>query len=417
MGLGDSLGEGDQSGNAFELSQPNGYLPLIALQAGVPFNLPLIKSDARGFVGALGGHRSRIDPTSVPADIAVSGATISDVLTTRASPNPTREVDLVLPPYYGLSQIEIVERVKPKSVFLWIGSNDLINYILDWQHLDSAQVTPLPTFTAQFNELIKRLKTAGVATVVGNIPDLTQIAFLLNNDDLTRLTGTNYNLPAGYYTTAATMVMLKLGVFDGSILQNPGYVLTPARISQIKSNIKNYNDVITQAAQSAKFPLANAAGVIDDFANSPVVIGGITLTNRFNGGAFSLDGIHPSNTAYAVLANTFISAANHGLGTQIPTIDINTLINILKVDPFVDKNGNGVVPGRPRTGLVETLMPILGLSGDQRDSQPATVMSSARPADVRAFMSEYYRLTGRNPNASWTKADVINAVDEMFRLR
>ena len=97
MGMGDSLGEGVQSDNAFTLSQQQGYLNDIAAHAGVTFALPLIQSSAFGSVGIATG-RSRVSPTTQPQDVAVSGATVSDVLSQVGSPTPMIEADLVLAP-------------------------------------------------------------------------------------------------------------------------------------------------------------------------------------------------------------------------------------------------------------------------------------------------------------------------------
>src|SRR5215469_7671496 len=62
VALGDSLGEGDQSADANQLTQPNVYLNRIATQMGVPFALPLIQTCPLCFVGEVNGSRYRIDP-------------------------------------------------------------------------------------------------------------------------------------------------------------------------------------------------------------------------------------------------------------------------------------------------------------------------------------------------------------------
>jgi hypothetical protein len=48
----------------------------------------------------------------------------------------------------------------------------------------------------------------------------------------------------------------------------------------------------------------------------------IVLTTDFLGGLFSLDGIHPTNTEYGIIANDFIDAMNQSLRTGIPDADI-----------------------------------------------------------------------------------------------
>jgi hypothetical protein len=45
------------------------------------------------------------------------------------------------------------------------------------------------------------------------------------------------------------------------------------------------------------------------------------------GGILSFDGIHPSNTGYALIANVFIGVINEAYGTQIPLVDIAAVYN------------------------------------------------------------------------------------------
>ena len=421
MGIGDSLGEGDQSANAFTLSQQQTYLNYVATQAGFPFTQPLISSSAIGFVGTSVG-RSRISTSVNPDDLAVSGAKVSDVLNTTASKHGGREVDLVLAPYYGMSQIQIVQQQKPENVFCWVGNDDLINYVLDFSHLNNPTgITSLADFTTDYQMLMADLKATGAKVVVANIPDLTKVGFLFDNNDVTKYLGQNYNLPAGSLTTLGAVILIKLGVDSSSILSNPAYVLTGDQVTNIQTQIQAYNAVILQAANAQGFPVVDAFSIVDSYISNPLTIEGITISTHYNGGAFSLDGIHPSDTGYAIFANAFIKQANQTYGTSIPVITTPAEIAIFNADPFVDFNQNGVVPGRPKSGLLETLGPKLGLSGDTNDQPPATVPAksaltvspSAKPS-AASFMSAYFEATGRNPNSRWEATDLENAVKEML---
>ena len=406
MGMGDSLGEGVQSDNAFTLSQQQGYLNDIATQANAPFALPLIKSSALGVVGSATG-RSRVSLTTLPQDVAVSGATVSNVLTQVANTTPVTEADLVLAPYYGMSQIQIVEQVKPDVVFCWAGTDDLISYVLDFNSLNAPTgITPLGQFESGYQELISRLKATGAKVIVGNIPDITKIAYLFDNDDLTKYSGTNYNLPAGTVTTFEAMIEVKLGVLTPDIFTNPAYILTPQQLTHIQNRIHLFNAVIQKIADAEGFPVVDVQAIFDSLTANPVTLEGITIGQHFNQGEFSLDGVHPSDTGYAILANAFIKAADQAYALNIPPITSEGVVKIFNHDPFVDFNGNGVVPGRPDTGMLETLGPILGLSGDTTD--PSAKVSAAD------FMRAYYSAKGLDPNTPWQNADVSAAVHEML---
>ena len=140
-----------------------------------------------------------------------------------------------------------------------------------------------------------------------------------------------------------------------------------------------------------------------------ITIEGITLTTHYNGGAFSLDGVHPSDTGHAIFANAFIAAANKAYGLSIPAISSSQIVQIFNADPFIDFGGNGVVAGRPFTGLLETLGPFLGISGGK--SGPTSKPTAA------GFMQQYYLAKGENPNRPFTRQDVINAVKDALGVR
>ena len=47
-----------------------------------------------------------------------------------------------------------------------------------------------------------------------------------------------------------------------------------------------------------------------------------TASGNAQGGILSFDGIHPSNTGYALIAYAFINAINEAYGTSIPQVDL-----------------------------------------------------------------------------------------------
>jgi hypothetical protein len=61
-------------------------------------------------------------------------------------------------------------------------------------------------------------------------------------------------------------------------------------------------------------------------------VGNRKLTTDFLGGLFSLDGIHPTNTGYAIMANEFIKAINQAFGLNVRDANIR---DIAEHDPLV----------------------------------------------------------------------------------
>jgi hypothetical protein len=58
----------------------------------------------------------------------------------------------------------------------------------------------------------------------------------------------------------------------------------------------------------------------------------LVLTTDYLGGVFSLDGIHPSRTGHALIANAFIDAINTRFAESIPPVDVG---RIAVRDPLV----------------------------------------------------------------------------------
>src|SRR5215212_4901079 len=79
VGMGDSIGEGVQSGAPRAATQPFTFLHLIALRLGTSFPLPLIRTSVFGTVGET-STRSRINPNVAGLDLAVSSADVSSIL-------------------------------------------------------------------------------------------------------------------------------------------------------------------------------------------------------------------------------------------------------------------------------------------------------------------------------------------------
>jgi lysophospholipase L1-like esterase len=411
VALGDSLGEGDQSADANQLTQPNVYLNLIATQMGVPFALPLIQTSPLGVVGET-FNRSRINPSVMTPNLAVSGASTGSILNDSSGSPIDDETDLVLSPQTG-TQIQIAQQLQAPFMICWIGSNDALGSVLSFNHLDGTGLTSLSDFEANFQQIVQGLTGWGAKIVFANVPDVTKVGFMMNNQDLTAWLGSDYGLPDGSLTSVVTMLLIKMGIDNGSLIQNPDWVLDPTEQQTIQNGILAFNQYMSQEAAQTGVAMLNAYALFDYIVAHPPTLGNVAITNHFNGGLFSLDGVHPSDIGHAIVANFFINKADSFYNMNIPPISHTQLTTILKNDPFVDFNHNLVVRGRPLNGLLETLGPKLGISGDTGDLQVHPgVDKSLGPK----FMRAYFTATGRDPNTPWTKDDAIHALAHVFGL-
>ncbi len=413
IGLGDSLGEGVQSADASYQTQIHGYLNLIGQQMGVSFPLPLIRTGLFGVVGSVQG-RSRINPSALASNLAFSGADSTSVLTAQAAPPIDNETDLVLSPRAG-SEVSIAESLRSPFTICWIGSNDVLAAVLGFDRLNAAQIaaqiTPTSVFQSNYAQIASRLGALGGKLVFANVPDVTNAAFLFSPQDLITFLGSDYGLPSGSYTTVVAMLLIKLGLNDGSILRDPDWVLDPGEIQTIEQSIAAFNQVIATDAAQVGAPVVDVNALFKSYVQNPVAMGGVTLTRQYLGGLFSLDGVHPSDIGYALVANAFIEQIDSFYRMTIPALTSQQLNKIFEADPFVDFNHNLRVKGRFGVGLLETLAPFLGISGE---APPVPASPGVNKALGQLFMQAYLASQGKDPNTKWTKQDAIAAFHQLF---
>lgn len=412
VGMGDSIGEAVQSADANQSTQPTSYLNYIASRMGAAFPLPLIQTSPTATIFSV-NRRSRVDPTVEGLNLAVSGADAHSILYDRATATDVSQIsdetEMVLFPRTG-SQIEVAESLMPQRVACWIGNNDVMSAVTDFNHLDASQLTPIADFTTDFTSLVQRLSATGAQTVFGTVPDVADIAFLADDADLVRFLGSDYGLPADSRTTIAAVFLVKLGLLPTSVFSDPNYVLDASELATIQQQVVNLNNVIVSVATSYGMGIADTNATFANITAHPPVIDGVTLTPRFLGGLFSLDGVHPSPIANTILANTFIKEFDMHYGLSVPTIDTATLGYVFVTDPFVDKDGDGVVRGRFLRGLLETLGPSLGISGDYNDQLP-----SATATDANGFFDQYQQLTGVDLRTA-SRQVKIDAIRRLFGI-
>src|SRR4029450_7309680 len=94
----------------------------------------------------------------------------------------------------------------------------------------------------------------------------------------------------------------------------------------------------------------DAFALFDQFADQGVDVRGdrsLVLTTGYLGGLFTLDGVHPTRTTHALIANAFIDAINARFGNGLAHVDVAA---VASRDYFV---GNRFRPaGEPPFGLI-----------------------------------------------------------------
>lgn len=103
------------------------------------------------------------------------------------------------------------------------------------------------------------------------------------------------------------------------------FVLEADEVAKIKTAVDEFNTIIKSEANARGLAFVDANARLQELATSGITIDGIAFTSAFvAGGAFSLDGVHPSTRGYAIIANDFIAAINAKYGANIPSVVVSS---------------------------------------------------------------------------------------------
>lgn len=359
--LGDSSSAGYLNSSLLDTQQVHGWASVVAQQGGFPLALPLIAYPGFPPVSQLvtfgyppvlapapGTTTGRDNPDVSPDNLAVPGFKAADLLTTMAVPVPTTSYEifnnyvLAYPAGATGSALDQALAKNPSLIYLWIGQNDALGVIAS---ADPTVMTPPSVFAIQLLQTLLTLRTATSAyLVVGNIPDITHIAYM--TPALTVLTGasTSLGIPQAEISSAlnlypgdlltlkgvedflADLKAVQTGQSPPFLPLLPGDVLTAANVQIAQATIDSYNSVITEVVGEAGGTVVDIHGLMQDIeAGNGPTINGYKVTSDYFGGFYSLDGFHPSYTGYGIIANLFIQATNTFTGTTIPAADLTAI--------------------------------------------------------------------------------------------
>lgn len=365
-----------------DLGQQNGYAGQLALQAGATLTFPRIRWP--GFPNIITAVEppftikqvtnppftlGRMNPHQQATNLAVSGATAEDALHER--PNDTcvpRDVKTnplslnntncvlgapgLLPINPNLdvarSQVEMAEHLTAGTIFVLLGTNEALGAAIK---ANPVFLTPVKQFQKNYAEVLRRLKAVSFTLVVSNIPDVTLIPFLTSREEVAERFGLGLlqvkrllGIGPGDFVTPPAFSQIHAilanpqGPPSGPL--SPDVVLTASEADTIRNTVDKYNNVIAKTAARHGAVLVDAHALNNRVAANGIVINGRRLTFDFGGGIFSLDGVHLTNTGYAIFANEYIKTLNARRSAGIPRIPLPL---VARRDPLVDS-----FPGRGR---------------------------------------------------------------------
>jgi len=208
--------------------------------------------------------------------------------------------------------------------------------------LAAAQVTALNSAYAGYNGGLVAAKNAGLITEAERLQRTINFvigknAVVMIDEYLTNITAVSPALIKLRQTTQIDYVVLssqgvsaKVHLAAGNGTQFPlqdRWVLSKNEVAELKTATDAYNATIKGLADTKGLAFVDANALLTQVANGGVRFGNFHLTSSFAvGGAFSLDGVHPSPRGYALIANKFLEAINNKYGSTFKPVDLSNYV-------------------------------------------------------------------------------------------
>ncbi|PWA11717.1 SGNH/GDSL hydrolase family protein [Flavobacterium laiguense] len=102
------------------------------------------------------------------------------------------------------------------------------------------------------------------------------------------------------------------------------HILIPTEIAEIKTATDAYNITIEATAAAKGLAFVDTRATMAQLSSGGIRFGTFQMTSSFvTGGAFSLDGVHPSARGYALIANLFVDAINTKYTATLRHVDLS----------------------------------------------------------------------------------------------
>ena len=278
------------------------------------------------------------------------------------------------------TQIEQAISLDPQLITFWLGSNDVLGSATRGGDLES--ITPLDEFEADYRfsltELVHGTSAFIVAANIPNVIDIPMVNFfdrvfrtipalgiddpvpvvfdenfdpiefddgvfipllteegevqqlLLPALDLYREDGIGIPdegalLALGFSMNEAVNLVSQLqeaGLNPSGVPISGDLTLTRFERNSIQDAVSNFNAVISEVASEFGIPVVDINSALStlNYVGIDGFSGRFVLVDPKNT-AFSLDGIHPNNGGYAIIANQFIQVIDESFGFNIPLLE------------------------------------------------------------------------------------------------
>ncbi|MEA2761369.1 MAG: hypothetical protein QOD47_653 [Gemmatimonadaceae bacterium] len=366
VAMGNSITAGYQSGGISDATQRQSYAFLLANQMhtqyhyaslaapGCPAPIINFNTQARPTGAPPCALRSASSITDVLNNVAVPGASSYDPTAVNGTPFSNALTTFILG---GKTQVERALDAHPTFVSIGIVGNDYLSFaVQDGRTAALAGITPVATFTANYDKTIAQL-LAGAPDVKGVImanvlPTNVPILFPAAAMSITAFKA-GFDAQAGTTTTldpscvaggagANSLIntflahQIRAGAHPPIVACVPGgasgalpapigdiLILDPGEQASINAIVNGYNAYLQTKANSIGFAFYDPNTLLTTLKAAGTVIRSTPLYSSATapfGTGMSLDGVHPALAVHRLLANDLIGVINTKYGTSLTPV-------------------------------------------------------------------------------------------------
>lgn len=367
VSIGNSITAGFQSGGIYDTIQAQAYPVLLARAMSTPaFYTPSMAApgcpapytnvftQTRRPGPACALRKSQPIPPPYINNVAVPGAEVMDAINNLDSASNANSLTMFF--LGGLTQTQMMARVQPTFVSVWIGNNDVLGSVTAAASGDSTRITATAAFQTRYDQMLDSVENVGVqgAILIG-VANVTAIPYLTPASTYWAIkNGLVPGAPAlpALFTVSANCALISSGIpgargdstlvpfpYGGALLAAAGAgsprnldcgdtvvaVVVPAELRRLAAAVTAYNAFIAGEATARGFAYLNPNLALDSLKTIPTQVapfpsfGAACTANPF-GLAFSCDAVHPSASTHRLIANKLRQAINAFYSTTLPAI-------------------------------------------------------------------------------------------------
>ncbi|HXF94801.1 MAG TPA: hypothetical protein VNI61_01745 [Gemmatimonadales bacterium] len=364
VALGNSITAGFQAGGINEVTQNESYAVLLARQMRTPFFIPAMSLPGCPSLFTNVFTQTRVAPTvpcalrkrdPIPSpyinNVAVPGAEVMDAISNLDTASNANALTTFF--LGGMTQVQMLRRVRPTFVSIWIGNNDVLGAATNAANGgDTTRITPAATFAARYGAMLDSIDAVNPAGgVLVGVANVTAIPFFSAGAAYWVVKNTTGTLPPTFTVdnNCAPVATQIPGARGDSVLVPFPYggaliaaaaagtptvlscsdtvrqILVPRELLRLGAAVTAYNQTVSAAAAARGWAYLDPNPTLDSLRALPAEVapfptfGAPCSANPF-GASFSCDAVHPAAKVHRLIANKLIQAINAQYRTTLAPI-------------------------------------------------------------------------------------------------